>query len=315
MKVAIIGAGLAGLTLARQLSGGHAVTVFEKARGPGGRMSTRRATPFGFDHGAQYFTAETDLFRSFLAPFEGSGTVSAWPETIQLVGDAKVSSKAKFAAVPGMNGICKALASDLNLRVASKVEALERGASGWTLQTASGEGYGPFDWVVSTAPAPQTEVLFPDSFKGMQELENVEMLGCFALMLGFDTPMNLPWSALKSGIDPIGWMAINSSKPGRDQAYSMLIQSSNSWAERHLEDDLETIKSTLLQSASDLADIDLSSAPHQVLHRWRYAATARPAGQPYLMDRDLQIAACGDWCLGSKVESAFLSASALAEAF
>ena len=32
-------------------------------------LSTRRAAPFAFDHGAQYFTAATPVFRDFLAPF------------------------------------------------------------------------------------------------------------------------------------------------------------------------------------------------------------------------------------------------------
>lgn len=314
MNFAIIGAGLAGLTLARRLSASHTVTVFEKARGPGGRMSTRRATPFAFDHGAQYFTAETATFKAFLEPFVTASTVATWPSTIQLEGGAKVSDKAKYAAAPGMNGICKSLSEDLDVRAGCKIEALERRKDGWRLQEASGDMHGPFDWVISTAPAPQTEILFPKSFSGMEQLSRVEMLGCFALMLGFDAPIDLPWSALKSGVPPVGWMAINSAKPGRDDAFSLLVQSNNAWAEQHLEDDPEAVQATLLHAASDLAGIDLSIATHQVLHRWRYAATATPVAEPFLMDRDLQIAACGDWCLGSKVEAAFLSADALADA-
>ena len=58
MRVAIVGAGIAGLSCALRLQGGdHHVTLFDKGRGAGGRMSTRRVeTPAGtaaFDHGAQ----------------------------------------------------------------------------------------------------------------------------------------------------------------------------------------------------------------------------------------------------------------------
>lgn len=43
MTVAIIGAGMAGLSCARALvQAGVAVELFDKGRGPGGRMSTRR---------------------------------------------------------------------------------------------------------------------------------------------------------------------------------------------------------------------------------------------------------------------------------
>ena len=151
MKIAIIGAGLAGLTLASKLSARHTVTVLEKARGPGGRMSTRRALPYAFDHGAQYFTAQTEAFSAFLAPFLSSDTVVSWPSAIELRGGAKVSDKEKYAAAPGMNAMCKALAAGLDVQAGFKVETLHRGGDGWRLMEAGGAAAGPFDWVVSTA--------------------------------------------------------------------------------------------------------------------------------------------------------------------
>jgi len=315
MKIAIIGAGLAGMHLASQLSSAHVITVFEKSRGPGGRMSTRRAAPYAFDHGAQYFTAASDAFQTFLAPFIAEKTVVAWPESIELTGSAKVSDKPKYAAAPGMNAICKALAAELDVRTGVQIDALQRGPDGWLLRTDAGERFGPFDWVISTAPAPQTATLLPDAFSGQASLSSVEMLGCFTLMLGFDQPLDLGWAALKSGDSPVGWMAVNSDKPGRDQATSLVVQASNSWAQAHLERDPDEVKSTLMSAARDLSGVDLSAASHHALHRWRYAATRTAVGEPFLLDQDLQLGACGDWCLGSKVEAAFLSADALAETF
>ena len=69
MKIAIIGAGMAGLTCATRLSAaGHEVSVFDKGRGPGGRMASRRVEhggeTFRFDHGAQYFTAREMAFQT-----------------------------------------------------------------------------------------------------------------------------------------------------------------------------------------------------------------------------------------------------------
>lgn len=53
MRVGIVGAGAAGLAAARELRGqGHAVVVFEKSRGFGGRIATRRVGPYTFDTGA-----------------------------------------------------------------------------------------------------------------------------------------------------------------------------------------------------------------------------------------------------------------------
>lgn len=315
MKIAIIGAGLAGLTLAKRLSSAHEVSVYEKARGPGGRMSTRRADPFAFDHGAQYFTVETDRFRDFLQPFREKDLITSWPKQVECVGGARLSDKEKLVAAPGMNGLCKAMAGGVQLQAGVHIDQLERDGADWVVVDKAGARLGPFDWVISSAPSVQTAALFPDAFSGQTTLSQTEMIGCFALMLGFETPLDLPWTALKSGTAPIGWMAVNSSKPRRPGSYSILVQSDNEWAEKHLEDDPDEIRAVLLGAASDLAEADLSVASHQVMHRWRYAATRRPAGVPYLMDTPLQLAACGDWCLGGKVEAAFLSASELADQF
>lgn len=313
MKIAIIGAGLAGLTLARYLSDAHEISVYEKARGPGGRMSTRRADPFAFDHGAQYFTAASDEFRAFLAEMSALDLVEEWPRDIVLHGGAKVSQKPKFVAVPGMNALCKHLASGLDLHPQVQAQNLRRMEQGWTFQDKDGHEYGPFDWVLSSAPAVQTSALFPENFAGQSALRSVEMSGCFSLMLGFEDPLDVSWSAIKSASSPVGWMAVNSAKPSRPEPYAVTIQSSNAWADEHLEDAPESVRVLLLDAASELAGTDLSGAAHQVLHRWRYAATPKAAEIPFLWDAEKQLAACGDWCLGTKVEAAFLSGSALAD--
>ena len=315
MRIAIIGAGLSGLVLASRLAEAHQVTVFEKARGPGGRMSTRRADPYAFDHGAQYFTAQTDRFQDFLAPYLESGLVKPWDVEMATVGEARLSDKPKYIAVPGMNALCKSLASGVSVRSQVHVETLHKQDGMWWLEDKSGQREGPFDWVISTAPSVQTQALFPADFEGQKQLEQVEMMGCFSLMLGFEQAVDLPWAVIKSGSPPIGWMALNSAKPGRPEPSALLIQSDNAWAEQHLEDDSEAVTRELLAAASELSGRDLSQAPHQVLHRWRYAATSKPVGQAYLIDEAEQLAACGDWCLGGKVEAAFTSASALADLF
>ncbi|HCP22242.1 MAG TPA: FAD-dependent oxidoreductase, partial [Marinobacter hydrocarbonoclasticus] len=56
-SIAVIGSGLAGLTAAILLGdSGHNVRVFEKSRGPGGRLASKRVANGSADIGAQYFT-------------------------------------------------------------------------------------------------------------------------------------------------------------------------------------------------------------------------------------------------------------------
>jgi len=89
VKVAIVGAGIAGLSCALRLQqDGCNVTVLDKGRGAGGRMSTRRiAMPGGegaggevaFDHGAQYLTMRDPAFVEAMHGWEAAGVVARWP--------------------------------------------------------------------------------------------------------------------------------------------------------------------------------------------------------------------------------------------
>lgn len=311
-KIAIIGAGLAGLTLARNLPAHAEITVFEKARGIGGRMATRYAGDYEFDHGAQYFTAETNDFMSLLDTHKTRGNVRLWPVAVASLNGARETSAEKYVATPRMNALCKAMADGLDVRVGVQLIQITQQDGAWHLLDSEQNTHGPFDWVLSTVPAPQASALLPAIFSGHQEIIPVQMAGCFSLMLGFETPIDLPWPAARVAGSPIGWIAMNSDKPGRKTACSVLIQSSNEWAEAHMDDDRAHVQQTLLHAAAALAGTDLGNATHSALHRWRYAATPRPLGTDFLLDEANQLAACGDWCLGSRVEAAFTSAQKLA---
>ena len=107
---AIIGAGIAGITCARTLvQAGHQVTVFEKSRGVGGRMSTR-STPFGsFDHGTQYFTVRDARFTQAIETAPGvckpwsANAVRVLDAMGRVVEAALPHRESQWVAKPGMN--------------------------------------------------------------------------------------------------------------------------------------------------------------------------------------------------------------------
>lgn len=314
-RVAIIGAGLAGLTLAQSLKSISSVFVFEKSRGVGGRMATRYAPPYEFDHGTQYFTAKTLSFKRMVKNYRDAGIISDWPVTVASVGGAKQGLDEKFIAVPRMNQLCKSLSEGLDIQLSTQIGSLEKRDGLWALKSKDGQGLGEFDWVISTAPAPQAALLMPENFSGQRVLENVRMEACFTLMLGYEKDVDFPWAAVHIASSPVGWVAINSSKKGRESTKcSLLIQSTNKWAQMHLEDNQDDVRDALIDAAQRDLQIDLSGASHIAMHRWRYAFADRPADVDYLLDEENQLAASGDWCLGARVEAAFTSASMLSGA-
>ena len=172
-RVAVVGAGLAGLVIAGGLRARHEVTLFEKSRGPGGRLATRRAARFEFDHGAQYFRARTAAFRAFLAPLLAAGAVAPWPARLATVAQGAVlerrdagSDDPHFVGVPGMNAIGRHLAADMaqdvQLRLSTRVIAADRDRAHWQLTVAADDGRhssGEFDWLIVTLPLAQTRAL------------------------------------------------------------------------------------------------------------------------------------------------------------
>ena len=315
MKIAVIGAGMAGVSLAKSLGAlpNYHVELFDKGRGLGGRMSVRHAGGYSFDHGAQFFTARTPGFQEFLQAYQSAGLVEAWwPDMVTFADMESVGERAwlepHYVALPNMNGLCKAIAEDLDVTLNTEVDSIERSDGRWWLK-AAGQSLGAFDWVASTAPPEQTRRLFPNTTG--QAMDVVCFDPCYALLLG--CPGILPaWDVAVVENSPVSWLAFNDRKPGRDSQPSLLVHADGAWSQAHDDTDREQVKQLLVDAVSRIVDIKPDTVG---LHRWRYARVSTPLGHDFWVDEAAQLAACGDWCLGSRVEDAFTSASRLARWF
>lgn len=318
-SVAIIGAGIAGAVLAKQLSGIADVTVFEKSRGVGGRLSARRHDESVFNHGAQFFTARSEAFQSCLTSEAVNEVITDWqPKIVTLQADEKPFKRlwyeAHYVASPQMNALVKALLGDLDVQTSVRVGNIKAASKGWTLFSADGDSLGDFDWLISAAPAPQTLELLGSQFAHADALARVQYSPCFALMLSFDSAPKANFDCALLRNSPIEWIARNAARPGRSADHGLVIHSNNAWAAQHLDADEEWISNQLRTALEELTDVRASEANYYSLHRWRYAKVEKAAGSYYLLDDDAQLAACGDWCLGNRVEDAYCSGLTLGQA-
>ena len=253
-RVAVIGAGLAGLHVARTLGKAHDVCVFEKSRGPGGRIATRRAGEWSFDHGAQFFTARTAAFKQFLQPLLADNVVEHWPARFAEICDTAVTAERRwtddyphYVGRPAMNAIGKYLAQGVDMESGVRVEALEQTPSGWMLRSPGQAAHGPFDWAIVTAPAAQTADLLPEASPLSRVADAAPMKSCFALMLGFETLPDLAFDAALVRRRDISWISVNSSKPGRNGKPSIVVHATNAWADQNLERDIEAVRDHMLE--------------------------------------------------------------------
>ena len=319
-RFAVIGAGIAGLTVARSLMKFGSVTIFEKSRGLGGRLATRYTDTYQFDHGVQFFTAKTEAFQTFLKPLEMNGTISRWDAEFVELDQGQVVARRQwddelphYVASPKMNALGKFLANGLDVRRQTLVTGLSARDGHWLLFGENDETLGDYDWVISTIPAAQAAQILPATFKHFERLATTQMLGCHALMVGIKTPLALDWQAALVKNSSLSWISIDSSKPGRPDGFSIVAHAANAWSQDHIEEDNDSVRSTLLAELSGILNTDLSDPDFVSVHRWRYANIGKQTGESALIDPEAKLAACGDWCIRGRVEEAFSSAHYLSK--
>lgn len=316
--IAVIGAGIAGLSCASALqAAGHTVHVFDKSRGASGRMSTRGRADEGWqcDHGAQYFTTRDPAFAAEVARWQAAGVAALWSPRIAVLNDPsprQPSPLERFVGTPRMTAPAQWLAGSLNVTLGTTIQRLHRDGALWQLESAEhGLLDARFDAALLALPAPQAQPLADTHAPALAAVAaSARMRGCWALMLQFDGPVDLPFDAAFVNSGPLRWIARDNSKPGRNvRRETWLLHAEAEWSEAHLELPPDDAATLLLAAFAALG----GPVPQAwTAHRWRYADTRQPLRDGCLWDGGLRLGLCGDWLNGGKVEGAWLSGRRLA---
>ena len=338
-RIAVIGAGIAGLAAARTLQrSGHDVQVFEAAPVPGGRVATQDSPFGGFDSGAQYFTVRDARFAKALEATAAdivrrwsANAVRVLDEHGRVVEAALPAREAHWVAVPAMARLPERWAAPLAaagaLHLATRVTHIARDAlapSRWQLHTEGAEPQAVqagFDAVLWALPPSNVRdaLLKSERLAALVEpLSKVDVAPCWSLMLAYPNAAQpgLPtlgpqWSAARSTHHRVAWLARESSKPGREQIERWTLQASAAWSREHENDSAERVTAKLLKAFAEVAGIRATPAWSDA-RLWRQAQTLKPLGRPYVWDAARGIGLCGDWCIGHRVEDAFVSGLELA---
>ncbi|KAL5715977.1 hypothetical protein ACHQM5_017727 [Ranunculus cassubicifolius] len=305
-KVAVIGSGISGAVCASFLAkNGVSVTIFESARGPGGRMSQRReiaedGKELYFDHGAPHFAVKNRDAISLVCEWEARGLVAEWKENFgifdcvdaKFFGIEKEGSSQKYVGVPGMNALCRALCHEpgVEARFGVNIGILQwvEDKKSWLPSDLNGQTLGHFDAVVASdkniasprytavtgRPPPLDITLVPDLVLKMQE---VPVLSCFSLMLAFSEPLS-----------------------------SRVISRTG----------LQKLSTSILSSIAEELFSEFQKTQPNIprpffmrAHRWgsAFPCVAIAGDEKCLWDSSKKLAICGDFCVGPNVEGAILS--------
>lgn len=338
-RVAIVGAGLAGATCAQALAAaGWAVQVLDKARGPGGRLATRRlgwtdadgqARTARVDHGAPGFAARDPGFRAFLQHTAGESGVPPW-QPLAAPGSRAIRPEGPWQLpAPDMPSLCRTLLGEVPARWSFTVERLVREAGTWRIDGGSGAGPERLDAgfdaiVLALPPAQAAPLLAPHRRDWAQRASIAVMQPCWTLMGVTRRPAQpMAWQVLRPDGGPLSWLHRDDVRPGRsaaaDEAH-WVAHARGGWSREHLEQPPEWVLPRL-QAALDEALRGLLGEPlawrHAVVHRWRYALpppTGLAAQRQAWWDGGQRLGVCGDFLGGVGAEGAWLSAQALLDA-
>jgi len=311
----ILGAGLAGLTAARHLADvGHEVRIFDKGRGLGGRLATRRIGDARLDHGAQFFTTRGPAFTGLVADAVAAGVVEEWCR-----GFGEPDGYPRYRGSEGMTSLAKWMARGLDVRLDTRVDRIGVADGLVTFTAADGTVVARGDRAVVTAPIPQMLTLFDRGGLALprsvdETLRSVRYFATLALLAVVEGEPNIDEPGgmqLDSG--PFTFIADNLRK-GISPVRALTFHAEHDYSLRRYDDDPAEVHAELSELATPW--IGSASVVESQLKKWRYAGPVAPLPDPTVVIEQggTRIALAGDAFAGPKVEGAYNSGLAAAAA-
>ena len=312
IKHAVIGAGLAGLACANRLqAAGQLVEVFDKARGLGGRLSSRHRLTATFDLGCQQLNATTHEFSQQLKLWQSKGWVAS-------------QDQQTFYGVPRMSGLTRQLSNSLTLHLATTIVALHHKTDGWWLEDNQAKTYGPYQQVTFAIPVAQALPLIAHHSqtltKGLEKAQHsASWVAYFTLPKAIAVAASPKLTSATT--QPLRRWTLLNDKPSQQGALQKwVVEASTAWTQQHLNLTSAAAADKLFALWCNAAALEIPPQPLLLeAHRWLYAFTAQSLGVEYLQDSSQGLSVCGDYCLSSclgeslanQAEAAWLSGDKL----
>ena len=314
--IAIIGAGMAGSAAATVLQrDGHQVTVFDKSRGSGGRISSRRTVMGPVDHGTPYFELTRPETLRFLQPALDSCALQWWrPRVVSFTAQGMMQQKEMQVLVgyPTMSSLTRFLLQGVELLPETRITSAIRTVDGWTLQGDDGRLFSGYDLLIITTPPLQALPLLQETPQLQQLVCQAEMECSWVAVVQSEQVSAPPYEVALFEQGALCRAVRHDAKPGRCYGTVWQLQASSAWSRGHQELPKEEAAVRLVEAAKT-AGITVPDQYQVWAHRWLYGFTARPVGVPCIYDASAGLGVCGDWLLGRGVEDALFSALQLVE--
>ena len=319
LRVAVIGAGLAGLTCATALKGFARVKVFEKAVFVGGRISRYQVGEFRFNHGGQYFTVSNPLFLNLVEAWQQSGLVRPWDGWIVELDRGQLinleDQTQRYTGYPHMQAITDSLAHHCDVSLSTSISEIEKQDDGsWRLFDNRGAYQGIYDVVIIATAAPDVVDLAQQVKSIAGPASKIDMTLCWTALFVFEKSLSMPFDAAFVLDSPLSWVARTQEvQPDASGQECWMIQASPEWSLQYAASFRGRVMHALLDAFFEACDIPPVKPLNSNVHLWKHALPINTLGQDCLFDEDAVLGACGDWCTSPRIEGAVLSGFSMAD--
>ena len=308
---------MAGLAAARELPSSR-YQIFEKSRGPGGRLASKRIAQQRADIGAQFFTVRDPRFKAVVELAHLAGAIQSWePRMGTFRSSTPVNSfdtQQRYVGAPYMNALGRFLSQSVKIQSETRIDTIQRDGPYFILTTTTGAEYSAEQVLVTTPVDQMSDLLAQFAIAPIATQFTMEPTWTSVVSSEHQlmTSTREPIDACFGGDhDVFDFISVERSKPGRDSDL-IVVQASPEWSKVHLEHDPDWIAQQIARELTDTFGIQVKPV---LSHRWRYARPTDPKTTTqkgiYQVDAGLWIA--GDYLAGGRVEGAYLAGFEAAE--
>ncbi len=307
-NIAIIGAGMTGLSIAYNLQGNN-ISIFDKSWRPGGRVSTRKHGDLLFDHGAHYLSANHNVtqLKEVLNKIDITKEIEINFSTN--LKENKLLKKKIIIGKNGMNSIPNTIYQSLNVNSyfnTKIIKIIKNKNNLYNLYSDKNE-YKNFDLILICIPYLQAKELSLN----LVDFSNNHMPiyePIYTVMLSYEESNNIKIDGGLNLHKNIAFYMNQNFKFPELKNENWVINMSSKYTEKNLNInnyDLEIYAQSIFEKS-----FNITQSPIFVkAHRWLYAQTKTSynylSKKHWISSKDSKVFLTGDWVLGKSLSDAW----------
>ena len=310
----VLGSGISGSTIANLLSKRYSTQIIEKAKGVGGRSSVSKMdNAIRFDHGLQYYSPKDLEFKRFINRLIKKKILKLWNGNHLDFTFKNKENFQKIIGVKGNNDLNKFLLKKIKTNFNQQITNIKFNKTHWDIYGKNNRFKAKS--IIISFPFQQTKKLVKKYLNKNFLKLNVKMIPNITLLLIQKGKQKIPISSIRLNNRIISWISNeNSKKRFLSKENYWTIQTSEGYSKKiinNYKNKKNFYSKQIIKEFCKILNFNIKNFKVFKIHGWKYSWNNINSGKSCYWDKKLRIGICGDWFIGPKADSAWISANSL----